>query len=175
MIKIPLGRKDLKALISDEDRDLAAISWYAHNSKSGYYAAHREGTAPRERLWLHLEVMQRMISRQLKDNEVVDHKNRDKLDNRRENLRVATRSQNEANKDLTGRGYSKYRGVSFDKNRKNKPWKATITCEGEQYFLGYYAREIDAAKAYNYEAESLFGEFAYLNDVPSDICNPIAF
>lgn len=93
----------------------------------------------------------------------VDHINGNKLDNRLVNLRVVTPQQNCANR----RGYtntsSKYKGVSFRKDRK--VWVAELSSGGERYYLGYFKNEIDAAKAVNIKAKELFGEYAYLNEV----------
>lgn len=163
MIKIPLGRDNKIAFISDEDVDLAQHSWYYHVSKSGGYAAYREGTGKRKRIWLHREVMKRILNRSLKADEIADHINLNKLDNRRENLRKATRSQNEANKVIK-RGKSKFRGVSWDKNRKK--WKTIITVNKKQKFLGYFDDEEEAAMAYNNAALDNFGEYASINLLP---------
>jgi hypothetical protein len=168
MIKIHLGRTDDKgnpliALIDDEDKALAGLSWHANRGKGDYYyAVHREGTGARERLWLHNEVMMNVIGRQLESHELVDHINLDKLDCRRANLRLATRTDNEANKAKGRRGTSRYKGVSRTKQGK---WKAELTVAGQRIYLGTYENEKEAAKAYNGEAKTQFGEYARLNDV----------
>ena len=92
----------------------------------------------------------------------VDHINRDSLDNRKQNLRICTKSQNQMNsgKEQLGRS-SHYKGVSLYK-RHNK-WMSRIKKRRKEYFLGYYENEIDAAKAYDTKAKELFGEFARLN------------
>jgi len=162
MINIKLGRQNLVALIDEEDEDLALLSWYAHKGKGDYYyAAHREGSGSRERYWLHTEVLQRMLDRLLESGELADHINRDKLDCRRENLRLATRSENEANKDKGKRGYSHYKGVSQTKTGK---WKAEITVDKKRIYLGVFIDEWNAAKAYNEAALDSFREFARLNE-----------
>lgn len=92
--------------------------------------------------------------------EMIDHISGDKLDNRRNNLRLCTNQQNQFNSKSKG-GKSKYKGVYKYKNK----WAAQITRDYKKNFLGYYDNEIDAAKAYNKKAIELFGEFAYLNDI----------
>ena len=92
---------------------------------------------------------------------IVDHKSRDKLDNRWSNLRYATRGQNAANsKDR--KGTSKFKGVCWHK-RIGK-WHAQITFRTNGIMrvksLGYFTKEIDAAKAYQQAAIAWFGEFA---------------
>jgi hypothetical protein len=89
----------------------------------------------------------------------VDHKNRVKLDNRRENLRWATYSVQNSNR--TVRGTSRYRGVVWRK--RNKKWEAYAQKDGKNAYLGQYAREEDAARAYDRKAIELYGSQAALN------------
>lgn len=95
-----------------------------------------------------------------------DHKDGNGLNNRRSNLRAATRSQNGANRRLT---FGKtWKGVYAD-NRKRKNTKlpprfrASIAVEGNRFHLGNFSCEEDAARAYDDAALSYFGEFARLN------------
>ena len=89
-----------------------------------------------------------------------DHVNGDRLDNRRSNLRHATRSQNMANKKAR-QGTSLYKGVSWSKC--SKKWRADIMKNRKQQYIGSFATESEAAAAYNRVAVILFGEFARLN------------
>lgn len=94
----------------------------------------------------------------------VDHANGDTLDNRRENLRICTRSQNNMNqrkhvKDAT----SVYKGVAWDKDR-NK-WMVQLKKNGKRLFYGRYDSEEVAAMTYNWAAIRYFGEFALLNEI----------
>ena len=95
------------------------------------------------------------------DGLLVDHKNRDGLDNRRENLRIATHSQNECNKLQKKNTSSQFMGVSFDKHRGK--WSSSIGFELKKIWLGRFDSEIDAAKAYDATAKKYFGEFARFN------------
>lgn len=164
-IFINLGRDQLYAQLSDEDGDLRALDWYAHKGKGNYfYAAHRfsVGGGIREREWMHTIVLERVIGRKLREGELADHSNLDKLDNRRSNLRLASRSENEANKrKRKGGGTSKHKGVSFMASRKR--WRATIQVDHKQTYLGSFENEDDAGRAYNKAATEIFGEFALLN------------
>jgi hypothetical protein len=72
----------------------------------------------------------------------IDHINRDKLDNRVENLRWATRSQQEANKGKKQNTSSIYKGVLFDKHA-NK-WCSRITIDKKTKYLGLFLTEIEA-------------------------------
>ena len=175
-IVIPLG-DGLATWISPEDEDIASIGWRAKRSGTGkythYYAVHSWKMGDLRGEWnLHTMVWERANNQDLPENMLVDHINRDKLDNRRSNLRLATRTQNEANKrkrrtQSGGRASSKYKGVSFMKGEKRtKPWRATITIEGKVVPLGVYATQEEAALAYNKAAVKYFGEFSKLNILP---------
>jgi hypothetical protein len=96
--------------------------------------------------------------------EFLDHINQDKTDNRIENLRPATTSQNGMNKKkqkTEAVKASKWKGVSWQK-RDNR-WQAYISINGKQKHLGYFTDEDVAASAYNLAAYENFGEFASYN------------
>jgi hypothetical protein len=96
--------------------------------------------------------------------DLVDHVNGDGLDNRRANLRVATRAENQRN--TRGRPQhraSMHKGVALCAGKRVRPWRATIQIDGHQVHLGYFGEEEDAARAYNAAALLHFGEFAFLN------------
>jgi len=93
---------------------------------------------------------------------IVDHINRNSLDNRKENLRVATQKQNLWNrKFIRKRGKTRYNGIRWDKNREK--WQVRLTINGRRKSFGYYADEIEAAKAYDRVAKKYRGEYAFLN------------
>jgi hypothetical protein len=93
---------------------------------------------------------------------VVDHINRDKLDNRKSNLRIATLQQNSMNRRKHNpNSLSKYKGVAKDKNK----WVAQIIKDGKRKEIGRYETQEEAAIAYNQSAIEVFGEFAWLNEV----------
>ena len=95
----------------------------------------------------------------------VDHINRDKLDNRRSNLRVCTPSQNRHNHGNYSTNKSGYNGVSFEKQTRR--WYATIWHNGRNIHLGRFDSKESAAIAYNELAKNLRNEFAVLNVVNS--------
>jgi hypothetical protein len=90
-----------------------------------------------------------------------DHINRNGLDNRRCNLRVATRSQNSCNRRIRTDNRSGFRGVSREIGRQR--WRATIRIDGKTRHLGRFDVAEDAARAYDAAAQQAFGEFAQLN------------
>lgn len=91
----------------------------------------------------------------------VDHIDRDRSNNLRSNLRLATHSQNLANSGPRSTNKSGYKGVSWDKRRNL--WEASITRNGRKIYIGSYADKVFAARAYDGVAKQLFGEFAYQN------------
>lgn len=94
----------------------------------------------------------------------VDHANRDKLDNRRQNLRVATRSQNMANTNGHLQRFSKYKGVTrVTKAGSAKPWTASLFVNYKRLYLGVFETEEQAAIAYDIAATEHKGQFARLN------------
>ncbi len=95
--------------------------------------------------------------------EEIDHVNRDRLDNRIDNLRAATHSQNQACKKVKKAAKSGFRGVWHVQPRG--VWRAQGSQDGKTKTLGYFAAPEDAARAYNDYALERFGEFAALNDV----------
>lgn len=97
-----------------------------------------------------------------KKGEIVDHINRNTLDNRKENLRICSNMQNTWNAG-SRKGLSKYKGVTYI--RRSNKWGASIGCNGKRISLGHFELERDAALAYNAKAVELFGEFACLNVV----------
>ncbi|HRH44698.1 MAG TPA: HNH endonuclease signature motif containing protein [Pyrinomonadaceae bacterium] len=87
----------------------------------------------------------------------VDHKNGNGLDNRKSNLRIATRSQNAANGSYQNQ--SGFRGVY----QFGKLFMANIRFNNKTIHLGRFSTKTEAAKAYDAKAKQLFGEFATLN------------
>jgi hypothetical protein len=139
------------AQIDDEDyARVAAWRWHAHRERTGiWYARCRMGTRT---VYMHRFIMG--------GTGLIDHENRDGLDNRRRNLRPADKSLNAANQRKS-RGSSRYKGVSwYSADRK---WRARIKVQGKQYELGQFADEADAGKAYDAAARGLFGPYARIN------------
>jgi hypothetical protein len=94
-------------------------------------------------------------------NDYIDHINNNPLDNRKNNLRIASPKENMMNRKANINSTSQYIGVSFDKTR-NK-WKANITIDNKLKFLGRFESEQDAAKARDEYTKKIFNEFGNLN------------
>jgi len=90
---------------------------------------------------------------------VVDHRDKNGLNNQKYNLRLCTQSQNMAAAKMKNTNTSGYRGVS----KHGSGWKATITVRYKQYVIGTFRNKEDAARAYDKWAKELYGEFANLN------------
>lgn len=100
--------------------------------------------------------------------QVIEHVNGNGLDCTRSNLRLVTPSQMAATqwtRAVWSRNTTKtstFKGVSRIEGR-SRPWRATVSVNGKQEFLGYYAEEEEAAKAYDDAARRFFGGFARTN------------
>lgn len=94
-------------------------------------------------------------------NEIVDHINGNRLDNRISNLRKSNESNNSHNRIKKEGCASQYIGVTYEKDRKK--YAANITKDKKRYKIGRYDTEEEAARAYDKKAIELYGEFANLN------------
>lgn len=88
----------------------------------------------------------------------VDHKNKNRADNRKQNLRCCSALENNWNKSLYATNTSGVTGVSFDKQRKR--WVASITHNGKRIFIGRFHDKEDAVAARLNAEVHLFGEFS---------------
>ena len=161
MREIPLSQGKFAKV---DDDDFQRISKYKWSYINGYAkrAQYRED-GERRLYGLHRFIMGLSMESDL----MVDHINGDKLDNRKENLRICTKGQNNNNhgpKNRLGKSTSKYKGVSYKKDTVKK-WRARIAVEGREINLGRFSSEIEAARAYNDAAIKYFGEYAWLNDI----------
>jgi len=148
--------KNATALIDREDADFVSdYVWHLH--KAGhctYLRGYKRGQpgASRALKYLHRLIMDAPAGMD------VDHINGNGLYNRRENLRVCTRSQNNANRHRTQSKSSPIKGVHFEKYTGR--WRAEIHLNGKRHTLGRFDHIEDAAAAYAAKAAELFGDFA---------------
>jgi hypothetical protein len=94
---------------------------------------------------------------------IVDHIDGDRLNNRRENLRLCGNAENLRNRKTPKNNKTGYKGVSRDA-RRNK-YQAIIKAENKKHYLGSFDTPEKAALAYNAAAIRLHGEFARLNSI----------
>lgn len=90
---------------------------------------------------------------------LVDHHNRNTLDNRRENLRVCTIQENAFNSKVQSNSSSGVKGVSFDSSRSRKPWIAQYKMNKKVVRIGRFATKEEAMEARKKAVESMHGEF----------------
>lgn len=156
---IPLTR-GFVAVVDDEDyQRLSVHPWHANVKNHGRVYAERFSRHPDGRktsIRMHREILGAPPGVD------VDHRDRDGLNNRRANLRLATNSQNRANSKKRADGVtSPYRGVHLHK-RLGK-WAAQIRVDGDHRHLGVFAAAEDAARVYDAAAFAAWGDFARLN------------
>lgn len=145
-IKLTQGKY---ALVDDLDfRFLNQWKWHYLNIG---YAARRDYSNNGTYLLMH-----RVILNTPKGLET-DHKNGNKLDNRRLNIRICTKSENSFNKNKQNNNTSGFKGVFWRKDRSK--WKVKIG----KINVGLFSDKVMAAKAYDKKAKELFGEFVRLN------------
>lgn len=152
-IQLPSGQT---VLMDDADHELLChYKWYAQKSGNTYYVKRNVIRAGRRTTsYLHREIMSGVG--------MIDHINRNGLDNRRENLRATNMSKNGANSRAKSRR-SKHKGIALD--TRDDKWYASIMCNGKRQYLGRYTSEGEAARAYNKAAIEAFGEHALPNEV----------
>lgn len=156
MKKIQLSQNK-KSIIDDEDYErLNQWKWSFHNGGYGVRTTWPDNKA----VLLHRIVMN------CPDNMEVDHINGNKLDNRKENLRVCTARENRLNRKKSKNKTSKYKGVHW--NKDNSKWRAKITVNDKSISLGCFITELEAAEAYNKSALTYFGKYAKLNKLKGE-------
>lgn len=163
VIQIPLT-KGYSTIISKEDEDLLTIEWKLRTHKTRYSIERYVGGSietdtGKKQVMLHRLILQRMVNFPLTSKDMTDHANGNTLDNRRENLRLATPGQNAHNRKTPVTNTTGYKGVRRYKGK----WCAYITCKGVTYNKFGFVSARAAAKAYNKMAVELHGEFARLN------------
>ncbi len=153
------------AWVSDEDADLARLSW--QRSTHGHLQRNlRHGQGKRSNQDLARTIIKRLLARPLTSADIVEHVDGNFLNNTRKNLRLLGKSALRQRDPLRQNNTSGYTGVSYD--RKRHRWKAYISQQGKRTHLGRYPTAIQAALAYNEAALRYFGDDARLNVIASD-------
>jgi len=144
------------AIVDDENfRELNKYKWcYRTTSKdikNGYAGRRLPKTINGGIILMHRQIMKP------KKGFYVDHINRNRLDNRKCNLRICTNQENSINSKISKKNTSGYKGVYWDK-RRNK-WIANITAFGKNIYLGSFKDKKDAAKRYRDYATKRWDKF----------------
>jgi hypothetical protein len=160
-MEIQLTRGKVAIVDADDFERLSKFKWCAIKSSKGktWYARRwtARGKGKQAPILMHREILNILIT------VLLDHKNGNGLDNRKENLRISTCSQNNQNRSKPKNNTSGIKGVYW--NKRNKKWMARIQANHKVHYLGYFHELEDAATAYYNEAIRLHGEFARLTEL----------
>ena len=152
---IPLTRGEF-AMVDDEDLHLVmSLHWQCHiDPKNGRKYAVTTLYNPKRTVSMHRLILEH-------DLDHTDHHDGNGLNNQKENIRPATRTQNGQNRQLQVHS-AKFKGVQLDK-RTGHNWYSRIRIAGKLKHLGYFNSPVEAAKAYDVAALDNFGAFARTN------------
>jgi len=151
--EIPLTQGKV-ALVDDEDYErVAQYKWTLHkpNENNLYAKAKIDGRS----VSLHCFLLG------VSGSAIVDHKDGNGLDCRRDNMRTCSHAENMQNRRKQINSAAPYKGITLD--RRNNVWRAQIQCNHKKMHLGGFATPEEAARAYDNKARELFGEFARTN------------
>jgi hypothetical protein len=148
--RIPLHRRDgsISAYALVDPRDYRRIATHRWSLTTGGYARRCEWSPTEKRAiqyFMHRDVMG--LGRRGRRGTEVDHINRDRLDNRRCNLRLTTSGGNKQNQVRPDVGTSRFRGVNWDAGFFRRRWRASAKLNRRKIHIGYFDDEVDAAIA----------------------------
>jgi GcrA cell cycle regulator len=151
--RIPLNDGKFSIVDAGDADALSRYVWFAVKGRNTFYVARMDHENDEAFVYMHRELFGAA------PDQMIDHENRDGLDNRRSNLRLANASLNGANAGLRSDNNSGLRGVW----RAAHAWKARVRVNGDDRRLGSFLCKYDAADAYDRAAKEAFGDFAYQN------------
>jgi hypothetical protein len=155
--EIPLTRGQV-AIVDDVDyEELSKFDWHINNY--GYAVRHSSMKNGKRHPILMHRIIWEMHNGPITEGEI-DHINGNGADNRLENLRLCTDSQNQANMHKKVPHSSKFKGVRLHRDGK---FEARIRLNHQLIYIGLFDSEVEAARAYDAKARELFGEFAKTN------------
>jgi len=160
-LEIQLTKEQI-AIVDDVDYEyVSQFKWYAMKTKSGYYACRTfNENGIRHTELLHRVILASLLGRLLEKGEECDHVNGNTLDNTRNNLRLASHSQNTRNRKTNANSTTGIKGVWW--NKKDMKWQAGITVDGKLHYLGRFSNVEDAKKAYEQASKKFHGDFGRL-------------
>lgn len=138
-------------IILDNNSEWINFTWNVN--KEGYARRQKKVDGKRITIFLHRLVIS------AKPNEIVDHINRNKLDNRLENLRIVDQKLNSINRGKSKNKLSKYKGVT--KKKMASKIKYQVYCGGK--YIGVYDTEQEAANVYDLKVKETFGDVGVTN------------
>lgn len=164
-ITIPLSKTgkyagQFEAIVSEEDKDLADITWTLHKSRKICYALHHQDNAIA--IKMHRLILERMEDgKPLQEDEEVDHVDGNGLNNQRHNLRRATPSQNAMNRGIRSDNTTGSKGVTWEQS--SQKYRVRIAVNGRRFHVGRFDSLEEATRAYEEKARELHGKFANLH------------
>ena len=159
--RIPLTQGKF-ALVDDADYTwLNRWKWFAMQMRGNFYA-YRGGLSFLGTT-MFISMHRQILGLEDGDSQQGDHLNHNTLDNRRDNIRICTISQNQMNRKVNSEGSSIYKGVTWHKRAKK--WTSQIVVGRKLKYLGLFTSERTAAFAYNLAAKKHFKKFACLNQI----------
>jgi hypothetical protein len=135
--------------------EISALNW---RRKHGYA---RQAGGTKDTILMHRLIMEKVINRKLLSSELIDHKNHNRCDNRRDNLRIATIHENSRNCKVGIANKTGFIGVH--KKTKHNQYIGYITANGKTVYLGCFDDLQFGARVYDVAARDLHKEFASLN------------
>ena len=157
-MEIKLTQGMVALIDSDDFERVSKYKWCVQNCSGNFYASRCVMFNGKQKmLRMHRYIMDAQTGT------IVDHTNRNTLDNRKSNLRFCSPAENVRNQGLSPKNTTGFRGVHRTK-RANR-FQAKIQVCGKTIYLGYFTNIRNAAKEYNEAAKLYFGEFAVLNKI----------
>lgn len=140
------------ALVSDEDYEsVSTCKWFVNNVGGLSYAVTYKNNSG---ILMHRFILNPHSSA------IIDHKDRNPLNNQRDNLRLCTQSQNQKNRKPNINSSSAFKGIT--KTQQGK-WRVRVTIDGVRTNFGTFSDEIEAVKMYDRVAKKYYGEYGYIN------------
>ncbi|WP_395000737.1 hypothetical protein [Acinetobacter sp.] len=157
MKELTLSNHDDNTLLDDEDYELYKDkTWSIYRLKNGKIGGVVTSYQRHKKLFLH-----RLIMSVTDPKIFVDHKDLNTLNNQKLNLRLCSGQENSRNTGLSSNNRSGIKGVCWE--TKVKKWRAAITINSKQVFLGHFTNLQEAADVYDIKAIEIYGEFAKTN------------
>lgn len=150
-------RKKRKFSFIVDDEDFERVSNELWHLENGYPVCVVIINDLRKRLKIHQYILGKYCG-------VCDHKDRNKLNNQKDNLRICTQKQNSRNRSIQRGNKTGYKGIHLVKRINS--YRVMISIDDKTFHVGYRKNIIDAAKLYNDAAIKHYGEFAKLNAIP---------
>lgn len=144
------------ATIDDSDIELLERVWHTCIGKYTVYISGKDKARKGKQIPMHRLIMERALGRKLERREEVDHIDLNGLNNTRENLRIATRSQNAANRRTQRNNKSGFKGVHWHKGK----FEATIQVNRKTIYLGVFVTPEEAHVAYVEASKRYFGGYS---------------